>query len=351
MHARSPIAQADIPTYTLAPEGERAAARAGRPVSARIPATNERTLENGLRVIVASNRALPLISADLRVASGSSADPAGRAGVAGLTADLLPRGTQTRGASEIASQIESLGAGLGASAGLDSSAVSMQTRTDRAEEAFTVFADVVRNPAFASEELERARQQSLDGLMVALSEPGPIAGMAMTRALYGENPYGAVVSANSLSAITTDDARAYHGAYWRPDNAVLVIHGDVAAEEGFAIAERHFGSWARPSTPRPAAPTPAPMPPAPAPRDRPAATGQAAVTMGMRGVARQDADYFRCWWPQRAGRGYSARLNAEIRIRRGLSYGAGSSLSARMAPGPVIASAQTRNDAPCRSMS
>ncbi|HRP10747.1 MAG TPA: pitrilysin family protein [Terricaulis sp.] len=342
------IAQADIPTFTLAPEGQRQQPpAAGAPVSARIPAASQRTLDNGLRVIVASNRALPLIAADLRVASGSSADAAGRAGVAGLTADLLTRGTQTRSATEIAREIESLGAGIGAGAGLDSSSVSINTRTDRAEEAFTIFADVVRNPAFADEELDRARQQSLDGLMVALSEPGAIAGMAMTRALYGEAPYGAVASANSLQAITAADARAYHGAYWRPDNAVLVITGDVSAEEGFALAERHFGSWARPASARPAAPDASAH--AAAPRtivvDLPG-TGQAAVLVGMRGVARNDADYFPLLVANNVlGGGYSARLNAEIRIRRGLSYGAGSSLSARMAPGPVVASAQTRNDA------
>src|SRR5690606_1859744 len=145
--------------------------------------------------------------------------------------DLLPRGTQTRSATDIARQIESLGAGLSAGAGFDSSAVSLQTRSDRAEEAFAVFADVVRNPAFAGEELERARQQSLDGLQVALSEPGSIASMAMTRAIYGETPYGALTSANTLQAITTEDARSYHRTHWRPDNAVLVITGDVSAEE------------------------------------------------------------------------------------------------------------------------
>lgn len=342
------IAQADIPVFTLAPEGQRAQPPApAAPVSARIPGASERTLANGLRVIVASNRALPLISADLRVASGSASDPQGRAGVAGLTADLLPRGTQTRSATEIAREIESLGAGIGAGAGVDSSAVSMQTRSDRAEQAFTVFADVVRNPAFAGEELDRARQQSLDGLMVALSEPGSIAGMAMTRAIYGEAPYGAVVSANTLQAITTQDAQTYHATYWRPDNVVLVITGDVSAEEGFALAERHFGSWPRPATARPAAPDASAY--AASARtivvDLPG-TGQAAVSMGMRGVSRQDTDYFPLLVANNVlGGGYSARLNLEIRIRRGLSYGAGSSLQARMAPGPIVASAQTRNDA------
>ncbi len=342
------IAQSEIPVFALAPEGQREAPpAAGAPVNARIPATAQRTLANGMRVIVASNRALPLISADLRIASGGSADPADRAGLASMAADLLTRGTATRGATEIASQIESLGAEISSGAGVDSSAVSLQTRADRAQEAFTIFSDVVRYPAFAQEELDRARQQALDGLQVALSEPGSIAGFAMTRAIFGESPYGAIASPRSLAAITRADAAGFHGAHWRPDNAVLVITGDVSSEEGFALAERYFGSWANPPGERPAPPN-ADAYAAPARTivvDLPG-TGQAAVSMGLRGIARTDADYFPLLVANNVlGGGYSARLNAEIRIRRGLSYGAGSSLQARMAPGPIVASAQTRNDA------
>jgi len=342
------IPQSEITVYTLAPEGERVAPpAAGTPVNARIPAASQRTLDNGLRVIVAPNRALPLISVDLRIASGGAADPQGSAGLASMTADLLTRGTTTRSATEIARQIESLGASISSGAGLDSSAVSMQTRSDRAADAFTVFADVVRNPAFAGEELERARSEALDGLQVALSTPGSIAQFAMTRALYGETPYGAITSPASLAAISAESMGQYHRTYWRPDNAVLVITGDVSADEGFAIAERYFGDWARPAAPLPARPDAG----AHAPGTRTIVvdlpdTGQAAVLMGLRGIARSDADFFPLMVANNVlGGGYSARLNAEIRIRRGLSYGAGASLSARAFPGPIIASAQTRNDA------
>ncbi|MBL8543574.1 MAG: insulinase family protein [Hyphomonadaceae bacterium] len=345
---RLTIAQSEIPTFALAPEAQRERPpEPGAPVSPRIPATAQQTLPNGLRVIVATNQQLPLISADLRVASGASADPQNRAGLAGLTADLVNKGTATRSATEIAQQIESLGAELSAGAGADSSAVTLQTRSDRADEAFAIYADVVQHPAFADEELERSRQQALDGLQVELSEPGSIAQMAMARAIYGGGPYGAVASPNSLAAITRSDIAGFHHATWRPDNAVLVISGDVTPEQGFALAQRHFGAWARPSEPLPARPDATAS--APAPRtivvDLPG-TGQAAVAMGLRGVSRTDPDYFPLMVANNVlGGGYSARLNTEIRIRRGLSYGAGSSLQARMAPGPIIASAQTRNDA------
>jgi zinc protease len=342
------IPASEITIHTLVPEGQREAIpAAGAPVSARIPTTSQATLPNGLRVIVAPNRALPLISADLRVASGGSSDPADRAGLSAMTADLLTRGTTSRSATDIARQIESLGAEISSGGGLDSSAVSLQTRSDRVDAAFTVFADVVRNPAFAQEELDRAKSQALDGLQVALSEPGSIAGFAMTRALFGETPYGAVASPRSIGAITREAAAGFHGAHWRPDNAVLVIAGDVSAEEGVALARRFFGDWANPPGERPEPPNATGH--APGVRtivvDLPG-TGQAAVSMGLRGVSRTDADYFPLLVANNVlGGGYSARLNAEIRIRRGLSYGAGSSLQARVAPGPIVASAQTRNDA------
>ncbi|MEZ6023679.1 MAG: pitrilysin family protein [Hyphomonadaceae bacterium] len=329
------IPQSEIPIYTLAAEGERVAPpEPGAAVDAVIPQTAERTLPNGLRVIVASNRALPLISANLRVISGSSADPQNRAGLANMTTDLLTRGTTTRSATDIARQIESLGADLSAGASADSSVVSLQTRSDRADDAFTVFADVVRNPAFAEDELDRARQQALDGLTVALTEPGSIASFAMTRALYGATPYGGVASPASLTAITQDELARFHTGHWRPDNAVLVIVGDVTAADGFALAERYFGDWPRPQGRAGGAERGRLGRAAAHHRCRPAADRAGS---GVGRSARPDAPE-RGLFPA-AGRQQCARrrlLRApelQIRIRRGLSYGAGSSLSARLAPG------------------
>lgn len=342
------IPASEIPVFTLLPEGQRQQPpAAAAPVSARIPATQTRTLPNGLRVIVASNRALPLISVDFRLGYGDATDPRGRAGVAEMTADLLTKGTATRSATEIATQIESLGASINQSTGADSSDIFLQTRTDRVDAAMTLFADVIRNPAFAAEELDRQRQQSLDGLQVSLSDPGDIVSLAMPRAIYGDAPYGSVASPTTLHALTRDDVASFHSTYWRPDGGVLVITGDVTAEQGFALAERYFDDWAHPAAALPAQPDAT----AYAASSRTVVidlphTGQAAVAIGLRGITRRDPDYFPLVVANAVlGGGYSARLNEEIRIRRGLSYGAGSSLSARRAPGPIIASAQTRNDA------
>lgn len=342
------IAQADIPVFTLAPEAERVRAPAPQaPVSAKLPATSEKRLANGLRVIVAPKRGVPLISAEVRVLSGSSSDPEKLGGLASLTADVLTKGTKTRSATDIARQIESLGATLSASAGADSSGASLETRADRVDEALTLMADVVRNPAFAAAEVERQRQQTLDGLQVALRQPGTVARTAISRLLFGLGPYGSVSSPTSVAAIKAEDVAGYHARHWRADNALIVISGDVSTEDGFKLAEKYFGDWKQPANPVGTEPdaTMAAAEPKAVVIDLPK-SGQAAVSFGMRGIARTDADYFPALVINSVlGGGYSARLNQEIRIKRGLSYGAGSSFPARQAPGPIVAIAQTRNDA------
>jgi zinc protease len=342
------IPAAEIPTYTLAAEASRVQPPAAGPaVAAKVPAATEKTLPNGLRVIVATKPGLPLVSASLRLSAGSSLDPKDKAGLATMTADLATRGTETRSATEIARQVESLGASLNASAGPDATDVSVSARSDNAKDVFAIMADVVQNPAFAAEELDRARQETLDGLMVSLRQPRAIGNFAMTRALYGDGPYGGVPSPKSISALTQEDIAGFQKTNWRPDNAILVIAGDISANDGFALAETSLGAWAKPAAPLPAASA------AVATVAKPAAVavdvpqiGQAAVFLGRTGPSRTAADYFPTLVANNVlGGGYSARLNLEIRIKRGLSYGANSGFSARKADAPIIAVAQTRNDA------
>jgi zinc protease len=206
---------------------------------------------------------------------------------------------------------------------------------------------VAANPAFKEEELERARQEALDGLTVSLRQPNAVGGFAMTRRLFGDGPYGKTPSPKSIAALTREDAARFHQERWRPDNAVLVIAGDIAPAAGFALADQAFGGWKKPEAPlsAPAAASAATVAQAPLIIDIPK-IGQAAVLMGRVGPSRLAPDYFATLLANNVlGGGYSSRLNAEIRIRRGLSYGAGSGLASRKLDAPIIASAQTRNDA------
>jgi zinc protease len=336
------------PVVTLAPEGARQAPPpVGTPVKPVLPQPVEKTLANGLRVIVAKSSDLPLVSASLTVRTGAWADPQGLAGAMGMTAGMLTEGTRTRGAQQIASEAEALGATLTSGGGQESSAVTLNVMPGKLVPAMAIMADVVKNPAFADEELERQRSQALDGLQVAYQSPGQLAGYAASPVVFGGTPFGQVASGTpaSIAKISTADLSKLHGQYFRPDNAILVLTGDITPEAGFALAQSAFGDWKAPATPAPAR---ADVSPKAAPRavaiDLPG-TGQAAVTVAKAAVPRGAPDYYAGAVANSVlGGGYSARLNQEIRIKRGLSYGASSRLSGMRTTGLFRAVAQTKNE-------
>ncbi len=346
-----PPAQAvvfDGEVVTLAPEAERQAPPpVAEPVDPVLPQPAETTLDNGLRVIVARSSDLPLVSAAVIVRAGAWADPKGLAGAMSMTAGMLTEGTETRTAPEIAQQVEALGATLSSAAGAESSSVGLTVMTDKLAPAFAILSDVVRNPAFAAEELERQTAQALDGLSVAYGDPGQLAAMTAGPLIFAGTPFGHAADGTpaSLLRLTPETLRRLHGTYVRPDNAILVLTGDVTPEAGFALARQAFGDWAAPASPLP---TPPEVSPTAARQmlviDLPGA-GQAAVRLAKPTIARSDDAYYPAIVANSVlGGGYSARLNQEIRIKRGLSYGAGSSLAARRATGAFQAQAQTKNE-------
>src|SRR5205085_8612105 len=224
---------------------------------------------------------------------------------------------------------EALGGELSSSAGWDASRATVNVLAAKAEPAIAILADVVRNPVFQDEEIERLRQQYTDNISVGMNSPGTLASWVASRVVFGDNPYGHPVSgtAVSIERIKRDDVAALHAKYYRPDNAILVIGGDIKADEAFRLAEKSFGDSAKPSTALPAvasANTTTEM--ANGKQrvvvvDMPGA-GQAAVLLTRRGIARTDPDFFTGIVANSVLSGYSGRLNQEIRIKRGLSYGA-----------------------------
>ncbi len=320
-----------------------------QPRSVAFPKPVEETLPNGLRVIVIERREFPLISAQMLIKNGGEIDPAELAGLADMTASLLTKGTQTRDATKIAQEIESLGGSLDSGARWDSSYANVSVMSSKISQAMEILADVVRRPTFKSEEVERLRQQYLDSITLAMGEPGSIARFVAARVVFGDSPYGHPISgtAESLTRITGADITKMHSRYYRPDNAILVIGGDIGAKDGIALATKHFGDWQKPSTPLPSVSAAMQNADAKTGRvvviDKPDA-GQAAVYLARTGINRKDPDYFRGIVSNSVLSGYSGRLNQEIRIKRGLSYGAASTLDTRRDVGPFVASAQTKNE-------
>ena len=338
----------DGPVFELAAEGQRVAPPPlATPVAPVLPKPAEKILANGLRVIVARSSTLPLVTADLTIKAGAWTDPQGLSGAAGMTADMLSEGTKTRSAPQIASQVEALGATLNSSASLEAASVTLNVMPDKLAVGMAIMADVARNPAFKAEELERQRNQALDGLRVAMQEPGQVASMAAAPVVFSGTGWGHVATGTpgSIARIKPADLAAIHRTWFRPDNAILVLTGDITAEQGFALAQQTFGDWAKPAAPLARAP-------AVTPKARPRTiaidipgTGQAAVTLAKAAIPRDDPDYYSGIVANTVlGGGYSARLNAEIRVKRGLSYGASSRLSANGPIGSFRAVAQTKNE-------
>jgi zinc protease len=319
------------------------------PRTVQFPRPVEKTLANGLRVVVVQRSEMPLVTARLLIKSGGEVDPNDLSGAADMTAALLTRGTATRSATQIAEQIEALGGFINSSAGWDSSNIDVDVLSARVGPAMEIFADVVRNPAFKDEEITRLRSQYLNNLKVSLGQPSFIARFAAARVIYRDAPYGHPLSGTpeSLPRIKRDDIVRIHGMFYRPDNAILVIGGDMTPENGFALAQKYFGDWQKPANELPKMQMVTPVSDAKNKRvlviDMPDA-GQAAVLAARTAISRNSPDYFRGIVTNAILSGYSGRLNWEIRVKRGLSYGAGSSLDTRRGAGSFSASAQTKNE-------
>src|SRR5438270_11946059 len=335
-----------VPTYSRAQQTPPppAAPRVGR-----VSHPTERTLDNGLRVIVIEKTGLPLVAARLLVKSGAEMDSDDRGGLADMTASLLTKGTKTKSAEQIALGVEALGATIDSGAGWDNSYVTLGALADNFPQAMNYVADVVLHPTFAQDEIDRLRDQNIDALRVAMQNPGQLASFVASRVLYGGAPYGHNQGGTpeSLQKITRDDVVKFHQTYYRPDNAVLVVAGDVKSADVFAVAQKLFGAWSHRVEAMPPAAfqkTPVAAQPHIVVVDMPEA-GQAAVVVTRPGLRRTDPDYYKAIVSNAVlGAGYSSRLNQEIRIKRGLSYGAGSAFEFRRAAGPFFATAQTKNE-------
>ncbi len=345
-------AAASFPATAQEPTAQATPPPPAAPRNVPIPKPVERTLANGLRVVVVERSNMPLVSASLMIRNGGEVDPPQLAGLADMTASLLTKGTQARTAPQIAEAIEALGGAIESGARWDASTANVGVMSSRINNAMEILADVVRRPTFKEEEIERLRAQYLDDLTVALGQPGSIARYVASRVVFGDTPYGHPLSGTpeSIARIKRDDIVRMHATYYRPDNAILVIGGDIVAADAFKTAERFFGDWQKPTAPLPVASAKAADAAATTGAtqrivvvDKPDA-GQAAVLVARTGIRRTDPEFFRGIVANSVLSGYSGRLNQEIRIKRGLSYGARSALETRRDTGPFMAEAQTKNE-------
>jgi predicted Zn-dependent peptidase len=308
------------------------------------PTVQQRTLSNGLRVYVVERRNVPLVTMRLVVDAGSAADPAGRGGLAALTAEMLDEGTTTRSSLQLADELELLGADLFTNGGYDVAAVQLNTLSRNVRPALAILADVVARPAFATAELERVRGQRLTALLQQQDQPVALANREFAMRVFGgEHPYGRPVEGTpaTIRQFSPQDLRTFHQQYYRPGNARLIVVGDVRTAELIPQLNAAFAAWtggAAQQVRYPAAPQPQS-----ATRvyliDKPGAA-QSEVRIGHVGVARNHPDHFPLLVLNAVlGGQFTSRINLNLRENKGYTYGARSGWTQRREPGAFTAQA------------
>ena len=216
------------------------------PATLKLPAIAKSSLSNGLAVWVVESHEVPIVQLSLVVRAGGDDDPRGKFGAASLTAAMLDEGAGQRSALEIADAIEFLGAALTTGSSYDASAVRLNVPVQRLDEALPLFADVAQRPTFPEKDVERLRQERLTSLLQARDDASSIAAMAFARIVFGpDHRYGTglIGTETSLEALTADDLRAFHAAYYQPANATMLVVGDTTPDTVMPQLEKTFGTW------------------------------------------------------------------------------------------------------------
>ncbi len=314
--------------------------------SFNLPTIDKRKLSNGMNVWIVKQSELPIVSMNMVLNAGATADPQDRAGLASTTASLMNTGTKNRSAVDIANQLQSIGVNIGANANWDSANVTMQSLTKNLDKALEIYADIVKNPTFPENELETLRRRTQVGLLQRKDNPNAISGVVYNRLLYGkDHPYGKSVTLdeNSVKTVTRAEIERFYSTFYRPNNAALIVVGDTDANTIIPKLEAAFGDW-----------KPADVPAISVPGgssqnnsgifivDKPGAA-QSVVSIGQVGVSRDNPDYFPLLVMNSIlGGQFSARVNMNLREDKGYTYGARTGWSFRRGAGPFEASADVQ---------
>lgn len=307
----------------------------------RIATPQQFTLENGLKVFLVENNKLPRVAFSLSL----NYDPVmekDKAGYVQMAGSLLRRGTISRSKDQIDEEVDFIGATLSTS----STGVYAASLKQHTEQLLTLMADVLLNPTFPAEELEKLRRQTLSGLQSAKDNPDAIANNVRAALLFGkDHPYGELTTEESVSAITTEDCRKFYQTYFRPNIASLVIVGDITRAEAETLVRRFFSGWLSGQVPAQTyAMKPRPQQTEVALVDRPQSVQSNIIIAYPVEMTPGHPDAIKADIMNRIlGGGFSGRLFANLREKHGYTYGAYSTLASDRLIGRFQASANVRN--------
>ena len=221
------------------------------------PAIEEATLANGMKVVVANRPTVPVVTMAMQFDAGYAADSGRPLGTASFALAMMDEGTATRSALDIAEEVETLGATLSTNSNVDMSTVNLSALKPNLDASLEIAADVVRNPAFAQDEINRLKPRWVQSIAQEKAQPVQLALRTLPALLYGEGhsysvPLTGSGTVAAIEALTRDDLVQFHTDWIRPDNATIFMVGDITLDEATAALERTFGDWQAPATSVPA---------------------------------------------------------------------------------------------------
>jgi zinc protease len=344
----SAVAAQQAPDRSKAPEP-------GPAPTLRVPPVQKGTLTNGLPVWVVEMHEVPVVDVTLVIKSGAAADPVGKYGLASFTAAMLDEGAGSRNALELADAVDFLGASLSTSSSWDASTVRLHAPIAKLDAALPLWADVVLRPAFPAADLERLRKERLTSILQTRDSAPALASASFARLVFGpRHRFGTPAMGNEVSntEMAAPELKDFYTTNYQPQNAYLLVVGDVTPAVVLPKLERALGSWKNAGTvAKPALPAATQH----ASRqiylvDKPGAA-QSAIRIGWVGVARNTPDYFVLDVMNTIlGGSFTSRLNQNLREEHGYAYGASSGFDMRGTPGPFVASANVQTDKTMESL-
>jgi zinc protease len=290
-----------------------------------VPPVKTAKLENGMDVFVIERTDLPKVAVRFVTKAGSVHNPAGKDGLADLLVETMKRGTKTRNALQIEDALGDLGTGLFGGANRESSEISFEVLKRHLTPALSIFADVVRNPAFPADEVDREKKKHLDALAQAAENPNAIAQRVGQMLAFGaDHPYGrpAAGFTSTVQGMTREDFARFHEANWKPGSSALIFAGDITLDEARALAQQSFGNWTGGAAPAVQIPQPKPMGPGKVYLVDRQDAAQTVVMQILAGAPRKTDDYYALSLADAVwGGGFGTRLNLNLREDKGYSYG------------------------------
>jgi zinc protease len=323
------------------------AASAAQPSAGlKLPAYKKVRLKNGLTVLLMEKHTVPLVGFEVLVKPGSVADPAGKEGTAWMTANLLRKGTKTRTADQFSSELDFIGGQFGVGASPDSTGIFAEFVKKDLDKGLDLLADALVNPTFPQDEFTKLLKQRVDGLKSEKDRAQAVMGAYFNAYLYGSHPYGRPVEGDekSLAGLGRDDVQKFYQSFYTPGNTILAVAGDFSTAEMEKLIAQKFETWPARSSPAVSLSEPAPVTGKKLLLvDKPDST-QTFYRIGNMGITRTNPDrvYLDVVNTLFGGR-FTSMINTELRIKTGLTYGAGSSFDERRVRGPFFISTYTKN--------